>query len=267
MTKLILVIGPTKAGSTWVWEVLRQLNCNLPRLEKEVFFFDLNFGHGPDWYFNQFERMGSTYCDVAPTLFCKVDDIAPKIAQTFDDCVVLILIRDPIERAKSDYYHSLKTGRCKKGLPDAVTNFPEIIEQSQYSEYIQLWSHYFPVELVDFNDIKNSPEHVIKHLVAITGSDASQKNPPGKINETKMIANPRYGFIRTQVSLYLTKRSWWRLKRVLRLLDDALVRVFSVVAKKGTVDFFVSDEEDKWLREKLKVEVDWYKNREGNEHE
>lgn len=267
MTKLILVIGPTKAGSTWLWGVFRQLECSLPRFEKEIFFFDLNFAHGPDWYFNQFERMGSVYCDVAPTLFCKVDEVAPRISQTFDDCVVLILMRDPIERAKSDYYHFLKTGRCKKGLLDAVIKFPEIIEQSRYSEYVRLWRHYFPVELVDFDHIKNSPEHVIKRVAEITGADATQIDPPGKVNETKMIAGPGYGFIRTQVSLYLTKRSLWRLKRVLRLFDDALFRLFSGLAREGSVDFSLSEEEENWLEEKLKDEVDWYEYREGRERE
>ena len=136
----ILVVGPTKAGSSWVWEVLKRLDCNMPVYEKELFFFDHEIENRKDWYLKQFAVANDDYCDVSPTLFRKYLYAEPRISEVFEDCTIIILVRDPVQRAISDYFHFVKTGRCKLGLKDAIAKFPEILQQSQYSVYVPLWA-------------------------------------------------------------------------------------------------------------------------------
>lgn len=266
MKNAVIIVGPTKAGSTWVWEALKRLGCNLPCHQKEVFFFDLNFDSGQNWYFNQYQKMGPNYCDVAPSLFRKVDEAEPRIRQVFDDCVILILARDPVERAISDYHHFLKTGRCKQGLCDAIEKFPEILEQSRYSKYIPLWEKHFPVEVIDFDTIKNKPELVMKRLSEIAGTYSDGVAPPGQVNETKAMPSPLYGYLRTQVSLIMTKRLMWRLKCVSRRIDRGVLSILSLLGKRRSADLAVPEEEIEWVTAKLEEEVNWYKNNRKNEN-
>jgi hypothetical protein len=265
MKKAVIIVGPTKAGSSWVWAALKRLGCSLPCHEKEVFFFDHNFDKGAEWFLGQYPSVDLVYFDVAPTLFRKVDEAAPRIKKVFDVCLIIILARDPVERAISDYQHFRKTGRCKQGLREAIENFPEILEQSRYSKYTPLWEKHFPVEIIDFDGIRNTPERIMKRLCGLADRDSDWTVPPGPVNETKAMPSPLYGYLRTQVSLIMTKRLMWRLKFVLRMIDRGILRILSPLSKRRSADLTVTEDEIEWVTAKLRKEIKWYQNtRENN---
>ncbi len=119
-----LIIGAPRAGTTWLWRMLKQHpGVDLPAV-KEPFFFGAAelYRKGEDWYYNRFSGTdpskitgeGSTayFYDQVPYFYNSGkelihDDTLPVIPKLITDELpdvkIFILLRDPVQRAISNY--------------------------------------------------------------------------------------------------------------------------------------------------------------------
>ncbi len=144
-----LVIGPQKAGTTWLHEYLAaRPDVAVPRWVKETFFFDRRYHRGLRWYAKHFLDEGQLRTvEVAPSYFHH-----PAIPQrVFDDLGPIPLVctlRDPARRAFSLYQHLRRRGRAQCDFRQAVARFPEILESSRYATCLRRWFQRFGRERV-----------------------------------------------------------------------------------------------------------------------
>jgi len=143
----VLIIGPMRTGTTWVYDYLRARgDVCLPRGVKETFFFDRNYEKGIEWYKAHFsncdEMRQHRIIEVAPSYFHNPE--APgRILETLGNVRLVVVLRDPVQRAWSHYLHLLQYGYTRAPLREAVVEFPEILEASRYATQLQRWRGMF----------------------------------------------------------------------------------------------------------------------------
>ena len=92
-----------------------------PGCQKEIHYFSLFYNKGPEWYDSHFADVESTHrtIDASPTYFDAANTSQiPRLIRAFtEDPRVIVITRDPIARAISQFTH-LKVTNKTKALQD-----------------------------------------------------------------------------------------------------------------------------------------------------
>jgi hypothetical protein len=120
-----LIIGAQKCGTTSLYRLLRQHSLMLPAKKKEVHFFDVNFGRGVEWYRSHFlkpARKGDrkTITGEASPYYLYHPRAAERAASVVPDALLIVLLRDPVDRAYSDYQDKVRRGREPLSFEEAI---------------------------------------------------------------------------------------------------------------------------------------------------
>ena len=104
-------LGAQKAGTTTLHALLSQHpQVHLPP-QKELQFFSLHYAQGERWYRQQFSaaQRGQICGDITP--YYLFHPWAPqRIAQLIPKARLIVLLRDPVERTLSHYFHARRLG-------------------------------------------------------------------------------------------------------------------------------------------------------------
>ncbi len=121
-----LGLGVQKGGTTTLHEWLSSHpQVHLPPV-KELHYFSLHHERGPAWYAAQFADAppGSVCGDITPYYIFHPE--APRRIQALlPEARLIVLLRDPVERALSQYFHSQRLGLEPLGLEEALAAEPE----------------------------------------------------------------------------------------------------------------------------------------------
>jgi hypothetical protein len=111
----VLIIGAQKGGTTSLFNYLVQHPDVLPSIRKEVHYFDFHYLRGVTWYRGHFPyahrlRRGSLTLDA--TAYYLVHPLVPeRAAGLFPLVKLIVLLRNPVDRAYSHYQHEVRGGR------------------------------------------------------------------------------------------------------------------------------------------------------------
>jgi hypothetical protein len=167
-------VGPQRAGTTWLFECLRDHpELCFPRAVKETFFFDRHFASGWAWYLAHFDAPGpgQRLAEIGPTYFAD-PAAAERIHAHNPGCRVIVSLRDPAARTFSLYLHHLKKGRVHGDFAAALRQMPELLETSRYAVHLPRWLAVFGAEqvrVVLHDDIAREPERVLDEVYAFAG--------------------------------------------------------------------------------------------------
>ena len=121
-----LIIGAQKAGTSSLFDYLRQHPLIEGPLEKEVHFFDLHHSAGLNWYKSHFSISGQDAGDNPPLAieaspYYMFHPLVPlRVRRDLPDARFIVMLRNPVERAYSHYWHEVKRGYEKLNLEDAL---------------------------------------------------------------------------------------------------------------------------------------------------
>lgn len=106
-----IIAGSQKCGTTSLAATLRQhRQVHVPR-PKEVHFFDHHFARGPEWYAEQFSpRDHHLQVGEATPSYLDHPVAGQRLARTLPDARIVILLRNPVDRAYSHYWHRRRLG-------------------------------------------------------------------------------------------------------------------------------------------------------------
>jgi hypothetical protein len=126
-----LIIGAQKAGTTALYAYLREHPAIGGPPWKEVSFFDRHYRRGPAWYRGNFPtrlylrrvrgRTGTrpVVGEASPSYV--FHPLAPeRVAALVPDVRLIVLVRNPIDRALSHYHHEVALGREQLSFADAL---------------------------------------------------------------------------------------------------------------------------------------------------
>lgn len=166
-----MVIGAVKAATTWIGHQLRHHPMLwLPTAEPH--FFSSEYERGVDWYRSLFDEapagriLGEKSAD-----YLAHPDAAARIAKLLPDVPLIVQLRDPVERAYSDYCMLFRRGQVggdpRRYLDSRVAAGTRFLEGGRYAHHIRrLYKHIDParLQIILYEDIRREPEAVIARV-------------------------------------------------------------------------------------------------------
>ncbi len=133
-----LIIGAAKAGTTSLYDLLKQHPQIYLSFVKEPMFFshDDNYRRGPEWYARAFFS-GAQGClergEASPHYLYWSEKVAPRIKMVYGQMPVkyIVILRDPVERAYSWYWNMVKEGMEDLPFETAVDLEEERLQEHQ----------------------------------------------------------------------------------------------------------------------------------------
>lgn len=148
-----LGIGAPRCGTTWLHELLADHpDVYVPARRKEIFFFDLFYERGLEWYKQFFPREAEAdryhaLGEITPTYIYR--SYGPQRIVNVQSITKLILIvRNPIDRAYSQYGILVKTGQYSCSFEAFLSDRPQVIQKGFYSQYLKNYYKCFNNEQV-----------------------------------------------------------------------------------------------------------------------
>ena len=148
-----LGIGAMRSGTSWLDSVLRtHPDIYMPNRVKEIHFFDSNYDRGISWYKGFFPCPGHGYTavgEITPRYLFHGSRVSEHIAHTLGvQTKLLVILRNPVDRAYSHYKSMLEQGRIPKDATfnDVLNSHPDVFKRGLYAEQIQKYMEYFPRE-------------------------------------------------------------------------------------------------------------------------
>ena len=106
-----LCIGTQKGGTTYLYELLRCHPEIFLASPKEQHFFSLYWQKGTNWYANQFLAVSDNQiCGEVTPYYLYHPEAPRRIFSVVPEVKLIVLLRDPVERALSQYFHSRRLG-------------------------------------------------------------------------------------------------------------------------------------------------------------
>ena len=193
------MIGAQKAGTTALYAYLRWHPGITGPSWKEVSFFDRHWWRGEAWYRGQFPlRAGERLVGEASPSYL-FHPLAPERARSLvPDARLVALLRDPVDRAYSQYQHEVALGREPLSFEDALAAEDERLRgeverlvadprafsrawwdhsyasRGRYAEQLERWLAVFPREqllVVRTEDLGERPAETYASILSFLGAD------------------------------------------------------------------------------------------------
>ncbi|MFT6982575.1 MAG: hypothetical protein ACJAUD_001342 [Crocinitomicaceae bacterium] len=166
----VFILGAQKAGTTSLYKFLVENNCVAPSSKKEIYFFNNqhNFEKGLNWYNSHFRLFSlKPTCDATANYF-ESANAAKRLHKHFPEAKLIVLLRNPVDRAFSHYQMAVKFGFEKLSFEDALQCEDERLEyryeldnkhnymrqrlgyrtKGKYSEQLKKWLEFFPMNQI-----------------------------------------------------------------------------------------------------------------------
>lgn len=175
MTRLpdFLYLGPAKAGSTWIYDVLARHPEIFMAPGKGLYFFTTHHARGLDWYREHFRGAESAVAvgEVSHT-YLAAPEACERIAAANPKMKLVVCLREPVERAFSDYLDGVKNGQIEGSFEAALEQHPEILEGSRYAKQLARYLEHFGKDqllVARFDDLSRDPDAFAARLFAFVG--------------------------------------------------------------------------------------------------
>jgi hypothetical protein len=181
----VFILGAQRCASTYLYHLLDEhpeIEMARPvRPEPKFFLIDSLFTQGIAGYYGQFfaGKPGAWWRGEKATSYIESETVAQRIAQTFPNATLLVLLRDPIERAISNYWFSVQNGVETLPLTEALVREAErrqqydrqqfstspyaYLQRGRYSEYLMVYLRYFApaqIKIVLYEQLVGSLDQV-----------------------------------------------------------------------------------------------------------
>ena len=184
-------IGAQRAGTSWLYSCL----CEHPEIfmpRKEMHFFDNKYDKGVEWYCNEFTTCGEQQKsgEFTPDYMSNYHALE-RIAQLSKQIKLIVILREPIERAHSASQLFKTHGQFKDiGFNELLDKEPSLLKKSLYSKQIQDIYSLFPKENVFvclFDDIEKDAKGFYQDICRFLSIDVSFV--PNIVNTKKNVSS------------------------------------------------------------------------------
>jgi len=138
-TPSFIVIGAQRCGTTSLWEYVRlHPEIGVP-VKKEIHYFDHFYNKGIKWYEGKFHRCKERVIGEASPFYILHPRCPERIAKECVDVKLIVLLRNPVDRAYSHYQHEIHLPRAQRR--EHLNSFGEALskeEQRIEGEYERL---------------------------------------------------------------------------------------------------------------------------------
>jgi sulfotransferase family protein len=134
-----VIIGAQKAGTSALYDYLGRHPHVRPAITKEVHYFDMNHDRGERWYRGHFPRQRALtrpsqrrIVTGEATPYYLFHPLVPgRLAATVPKAKLIVLLRDPVRRAVSHFYHEVALGLETRDLETALREEPQLMAEER----------------------------------------------------------------------------------------------------------------------------------------
>ena len=202
-----VILGGQRCGTSSLYKYLGRHPEIAPSLRKEVEYFTIDYGRGEGWYRahfplrirRAFSRLrGKSLLTFEATPDYLFDPRAPgRLKELLPDAKLIVLLREPVDRAFSHYHHMARLGLEDMSFPDAIAaedarlsgQLEEMARDPHsrvipfrrfsyasrgfYAEQLERWFEHFPVEqflILDSADFFSDPKTSLHRILEFVGA-------------------------------------------------------------------------------------------------
>lgn len=231
-----LIIGAQKCGTTSLYEYLTQHPQIVSATRKEVHFFDLNYALGLEWYKSKLGEVDqlNSICGEASPYYIFHPQVPQRVYQHFPQVKLIVLLRNPVDRAISHYYHELNRLKAETlPIEEAIDREPKRLQgelekletdpnyysynhqhytylsRGLYLEQLQRWMALFPREqflILSSEEFWEKPDRTLAEVLNFLQLPSLQLDayPSHNAGNYSPVVQPRKPPILQKV------RSWWK---------------------------------------------------------
>lgn len=193
----IFIVGVMKGGTT----VLHDYICTHPHIcagsQKEIHYFSLFYHQGPEWYAQHFEHVNPKYrtIDASPTYFDATNTAQlPRLIRHYTkDPRVILITRDPIQRAISQFVHLQKIAKAPAVMNMNIDEFfsqnlddvfrqntgpayylNQVLSFSLYQQKYQIYKQQFEAHqllVLDNDELRSQPRNTMEKVFSFLNED------------------------------------------------------------------------------------------------
>ena len=169
-------IGGQRAGTTWVYQCLREHPQICVSDVKELHFFDTYFDRGVAWYEQQFQSGPEHQAvgEVTPN-YLDCEHAIGRMAEVIPDAKLFAILREPVSRARSAY-ELFSERYAGLSFVEACQRRPELVRLGQYAQDIErVYAHYprSQVRIWLYDDLETDPQAFLAELFEFLGVDTT----------------------------------------------------------------------------------------------
>jgi hypothetical protein len=221
LVPFFLIVGAQRSGTNSLYEYLVQHPGVMRALpQQEVHYFDLHFDRGLPWYQGHFAtrawaaataaRVGRAVLTGESSPYYMFHPLAPeRIASTLPDVRLIVLLRDPVDRAYSQYCDQVSFEQESLPFEEALAKEPErlrgeaerilaepryvsdahyrysYLARGRYLEQLERWLEHFPREqllVVGLEELLERPGQVVSSICGFLGVPSRPLPPFPSVN-------------------------------------------------------------------------------------
>ena len=212
-----VIIGSQKAGTTTLYEVLRDHPQIFMPQKKELnfFFAQAEFDQGLSHYARYFAPApeGALRGEASPGYICH-PKVAARLHNALPEAKLILTVRNPIDRAYSQYWDNRRQlsefrSWAKVIEEDCFTPYQPgrkgYMARGTYATYLNTWRALFGedrIHIVVVDDLKADPKGTLADIYEFLGVDPEQgASPNRRANPAAVYTNPLYRALFAQPKL------------------------------------------------------------------
>jgi hypothetical protein len=217
-----MFIGPSKAGSSWFFEILREHPQVFVPSNKATFFFTNYYAQGIDWYERFYANAppGHALGEICHDYLASPEALR-RIKGYRPDMRLVCCLRNPYARALSSWRFFGRNGMDLPSLAAQAERNPSVFEQGHYATQLSNVQSSFPnsqLLIFFFEELAAAPESVARRLYEFIGVDGNFV-PPSLHKRINVNAKPRSRLLARLVQ-YLHEQSWKRSRNLSNLIGQ-----------------------------------------------
>lgn len=176
-----LIIGATKSATTWLQRSL-QKDPDIVMPDPELHFFSREFHRGQDWYLAQFPlHNGQPLVGEKSNSYLDVPEAAARIKASLGHAKLIAQLRNPIDRAYSDYCMLFRRGEVNSDIAQYLDPRhgagKRFLRGGSYYEQLQRFYDLFPPSqmlVMFYEDLLLQPElqlRTVRNYLGVVNDD------------------------------------------------------------------------------------------------
>jgi len=186
-----IIVGAVRCGTTSLYYNICEHSCVLPASYDEIGFFDSNYELGINWYKSMFPTKFKRKKIESKTGICITGEDTPfyfwdkkaieRIKKEIPKIKLIVLLRNPIDRAYSNYHLGVRSGSESLSFEDSIKKEISLLEKNNDVESDGIEKFLRPRSYIAkgfyYNQIKNWFEVFSKDQILVLNTENLAKNP------------------------------------------------------------------------------------------
>jgi hypothetical protein len=192
-----ICIGPGRAGTSWLYEVLLGHPEVCMGKVKEVEFFNTNWQRGLHWYFRHFRHCrGARAVGEISNMYYLDPEVPARIKGALPDVKLIACLRNPYDWVVSTYLFDLRQGTGWRSLEEAVRSDPFFLESSRFHTHLARFAELFGDNMyyMVYDRLREEPEELLREVYRFIGVDPSFRPPAAEMVVNRAIV-PRHRWV------------------------------------------------------------------------